>query len=283
MEIVCQNCNATYYLSDDKIPLKTKTGKCKKCGALITVLGKNELNSELDLKESKKMATTQTEFEGTNVRQFLAHKGSVIIKEFRKIAVLKSNYYDGNEAYEIAQEALEKSLEAFEKAHEAYIAAPNNAKVCENFLALSELPELPENKNPTIIVSTLILAIVKGKDQQTIFGVKLEHIGIEDYSDKTNVFIDFDELPELMEAFDFIQLKADILKPQKCDYTELIYSTKDDAQFGFYQEDNQEQTAFTNFQGKTAFLKLSDLLMLKNHLLKAQEHLISRGASIDNY
>ena len=62
-----------------------------------------------------------------------------------------------------------------------------------------------------------------------------------------------------------------------------IYSTKDDAKFGFYQETNQEQTAFTKFQDKTAYLKLSDLLMLKNHLLKAQEHLISRGASIDNY
>ncbi|MCX7066146.1 MAG: hypothetical protein NTW85_00355 [Methylococcales bacterium] len=271
MEIVCKNCNTSHFLSDDRIPLETKTGKCKKCGAAITVLGKNEANN-FNAKESLKMAITQPEFEGTNVRQFLAHKGSVIIKEFREIARLRSNYYEGNEAYE-------KATEALVKARDAYRANPNNAKALDNYLALS----VPENKNSTIIVSTLILAIVKGKDQQTIFGVKLEHIGTDEYSDETTVFIDFDELPELMESFDFIQSKADTLKPQKCDYTELIYSTKDDAQFGFFQDDEQEQTAFTKWQGKTAFLKLSDFLTLKNHLLKAQEHLISRGASIDNY
>lgn len=66
MEIVCKNCNASYYISEDRIPLETKTGKCKKCDASITVLGKNELNNEADLKESKKMANTQQEFEGTN-------------------------------------------------------------------------------------------------------------------------------------------------------------------------------------------------------------------------
>jgi predicted Zn finger-like uncharacterized protein len=63
MEIVCKNCNTSYYISEDKIPLETKTGKCKKCGTSITVLGKNELNGKLVLEE---MTTTKTEFEGTN-------------------------------------------------------------------------------------------------------------------------------------------------------------------------------------------------------------------------
>jgi predicted Zn finger-like uncharacterized protein len=272
MEIVCKNCNTSHYLSDDKIPLETKTGKCKKCGAAITVLGKNEANN-FNAKESLKMAITQPEFEGTHVRQFLAHKGSVVIKEFRSIAELKSNYYD----YSCDDEAYQKVLKAYMN------FGLNEKDEAKAEADLSAFDNLREGKNSIIAVSTLILAIVKGKDQQTIFGVKLEHIGTDEYSDETTVFIDFDELPELMEAFDFIQLKADILKPQKCDYTELIYSTKDDAKFGFFQDDEQEQTAFTKWQGKTAFLKLSDLLTLKNHLLKAQEHLISRGASIDNY
>ena len=46
MEIVCKNCDARYYLSDDKIPLETRTGKCKKCGTTITVFGKNTFNSD---------------------------------------------------------------------------------------------------------------------------------------------------------------------------------------------------------------------------------------------
>jgi hypothetical protein len=219
------------------------------------------------------MATTQTEFEGTHVRQFLAHKGSVIIKEFREIARLKSNYYD----YSPSDKAYEKLWdEAYKKAIEEVGEDKALAKI------EADLSGVREGENPTIIISTLILAIVKGKDQQTTFGVKLEYIGTLELVGR-NVFIDFDELPELMDAIDFIQSKADILKPQKCDYTELIYATRDDAQFGFYQETNQEQTTFTKFQDGTACLKLSDLLMLKNHLLKAQEHLISRGASIDNY
>jgi predicted Zn finger-like uncharacterized protein len=45
MEIVCQDCKTSHYLSDDKIPLETKVGKCKKCNAAITVLGKNDFGS----------------------------------------------------------------------------------------------------------------------------------------------------------------------------------------------------------------------------------------------
>ncbi|MFI3190876.1 hypothetical protein BCS42_12335 [Crenothrix sp. D3] len=41
MEIVCKSCNTSHYLSDDRIPLETKTGKCKQCSAPITVLGEN--------------------------------------------------------------------------------------------------------------------------------------------------------------------------------------------------------------------------------------------------
>ena len=41
MDIVCQNCNTNHHLSDDKVPLETKVGKCRKCKSPITVLGKN--------------------------------------------------------------------------------------------------------------------------------------------------------------------------------------------------------------------------------------------------
>jgi predicted Zn finger-like uncharacterized protein len=54
MEIVCKSCNTSHYLSDDKIPLETKTGKCKQCSALMTVLGKNEIDSiDLSLTNSE--------------------------------------------------------------------------------------------------------------------------------------------------------------------------------------------------------------------------------------
>jgi len=171
----------------------------------------------------------QPEFEGTNVRQFLAHRGSVVIKEFREIGKLKGKYSDA------------------------------------------------------ITVSTLILAIVKGTNRSTSHGVKLERTSTDSYSSSTSVLLDFDELHELMEAFDFIDSLATNLRPQKCDNTEVVYSTKDNAQFGFYQDNQQNQQAFVgiNPHGETTFLDLPQLIKLKGLLLSAKEHLITRGAEND--
>ena len=45
MEIVCTGCNVSYHLSEDRIPIETTTGTCKKCGAKIVVRGKNDASS----------------------------------------------------------------------------------------------------------------------------------------------------------------------------------------------------------------------------------------------
>jgi hypothetical protein len=171
---------------------------------------------------------TQQEFEGTNLRQFLAHRGSVVVKEFREVGKLKGKYSDA------------------------------------------------------IVVSTMILAILKGTNRKTSFGVKLERTGTESYSD-TSVLLDFDELNELMEAFDFIASLATNLKSKKSDYTEVIYSTKDDAQIGFYQDKHQQQQAFVKISphGELTFLDVDHLVKLKELLINAQEHLITRGAEKD--
>ncbi|MDP3838031.1 MAG: hypothetical protein Q8Q54_03820, partial [Methylococcales bacterium] len=71
MEIVCKNCNTSHYLSDDRIPLETKTGKCKQCSAPMTVLGKNALGSiELSLTQSippEQEATKNCDFCGEKI------------------------------------------------------------------------------------------------------------------------------------------------------------------------------------------------------------------------
>ena len=94
------------------------------------------------------------------------------------------------------------------------------------------------------------------------------------------MLIDFDELHELMEAFDFINSLASNLKSQKCDYTEVIYSTKDEARIGFYQENSQNQQAFVGISphGETTFLDLAQFMKLKGILVQAKEYLITRGA-----
>lgn len=44
MKVICKGCNTTYNISDDKIPLKTKIAKCKKCNTDIRILGKEDIS-----------------------------------------------------------------------------------------------------------------------------------------------------------------------------------------------------------------------------------------------
>ncbi len=173
-------------------------------------------------------SNAQPVIEGTNVRQFLAQKGSIVIKELREVGKLKAEY------------------------------------------------------DHSIIVSTMILGIVKGKTRKTSYGVRLSRTETESYSE-LSVLLDFDELPELMDSFDFIGSLSVSLKSKQCDYTEVVYSTKDDAQFGFYQTNQQDQQAFIKISphGDTTFLDVGHFVKLKTLFLNAQEHLITRGASIE--
>ncbi|MDO9214514.1 MAG: hypothetical protein Q8Q54_04935 [Methylococcales bacterium] len=79
MEIICKNCNTSHFLSDDKIPLETKTGKCKKCNAPITVLGKNATVSI----EPTPIQSTPPEPEATKNCDFCGEKILAIAKKCR--------------------------------------------------------------------------------------------------------------------------------------------------------------------------------------------------------
>jgi predicted Zn finger-like uncharacterized protein len=101
MEIVCKNCNTSHYLSDERIPLETKTGKCKQCSAPITVLGKNALDSiELSLTQS-----TPPEPEATKNCDFCGEKILAIAKKCRHCG----NMLDGSHAAN-SQSAVEPDI-----------------------------------------------------------------------------------------------------------------------------------------------------------------------------
>lgn len=133
----------------------------------------------------------------------------------------------------------------------------------------------------SIFAETLILNVIKGTKKDTSYGVRLERVDQDGDTDSA-VFLDHDELPELINAIDFITHTAEELSGQVRDYTEVTYSTKDGATFGFYHSD----------QGQLAFLKLSDhrsstflpvnrLGVLKQMLQDSRAHLQSCGASDD--
>jgi predicted Zn finger-like uncharacterized protein len=83
MEIVCKSCNTSHYLSDDKIPLETKTGKCKQCSTPITILGKNALASS----ESTPIQSTSYAINNQNknmLRAKFLQTGEIIFNENKK-------------------------------------------------------------------------------------------------------------------------------------------------------------------------------------------------------
>jgi predicted Zn finger-like uncharacterized protein len=106
MEIVCKNCNTSHYLSDERIPLETKTGKCKQCSAPITVLGKNALGSiELSLTQS-----TPPEPEATKNCDFCGEKILAIAKKCRHCGSMLDGSHAAN-----SQSAIEPDIKPAEK------------------------------------------------------------------------------------------------------------------------------------------------------------------------
>jgi hypothetical protein len=162
---------------------------------------------------------------GTDLRSFMAHRGSVIVKESRPSGHVSGMY------------------------------------------------------NAALEAETMILTKVKGAQKDVAFGVVLKHKLI-DGQGSTTAFIDFDEIDELMGALEFVETTAKELLGSTRDYTEVTYATKDNAKFGFYQ-DNGKQSAYLSLAlHDTMFLSFDGVDDLKLILSGAKNHLISCGAQL---
>ncbi|MEG4453101.1 hypothetical protein QUA52_30365 [Microcoleus sp. N9_A3] len=129
-----------------------------------------------------------------------------------------------------------------------------------------------------LAVETMLLTILKGAKRDTTYGVRLERHDSEG-DVESSAFIDFDELDELLEAIKFIHSTANELSAQERDYTEVSYSTKDSAKFGFYQSAEIQQAFVSVSENRgTTFLTLAKLASLAKIIEKSRAHLVSRGA-----
>ncbi|MCD7098992.1 hypothetical protein [Stenotrophomonas sp. MMGLT7] len=132
-----------------------------------------------------------------------------------------------------------------------------------------------------VSAETMILNVVKGTKKDTSYGVRLERSDSGGDFDSA-VFIDYDELDELIGAIDFISTTATQLQNQARDYTEVTYSTKDSAKVGFYHS-KEGQLAFlmlSDHRGNT-FLPVHRLAILKQIFQDAKSHLTASGATDD--
>lgn len=169
-------------------------------------------------------------------------------------------------------------------------SAENQGTNVGRFLANRGVIVVKENKpvgrckgehGDAIIAETVVLSVIKGTKRDTSYGVRLERTDQHGDIDSA-VFLDFDELAELISAIDFISHTADQISNQVRDYTEVTYSTKDGAKFGFYHSDHG-QLAFLKISDhrNSTFLPVSRLGVLKKIFQDSMTHLVSCGASGD--
>jgi hypothetical protein len=133
-----------------------------------------------------------------------------------------------------------------------------------------------------INVETWIIATARGKQAGQSFGIRFENIGEENRTLGSG-FLDCDEIGELVGALAYIQELANSIAGQDRDYTEVIYSSKDNIRIGFFQKSKVDQQAFFDAggNGKAVYLNFERLAVLKGALVTARDHLVSRGAVVE--
>jgi len=105
-----------------------------------------------------------------------------------------------------------------------------------------------------------------GKESQRIRGLKIEVSEGGRYERSNTSFLDLEEIESLSKALEYMGELSARWKDIKKEYTEVVFSTKDDFKIGFYQTGN-ELTAFSSsgyiVKASCFFSSLQDLNSVK--------------------
>jgi hypothetical protein len=144
-----------------------------------------------------------------------------------------------------------------------------------------EISQVRGQYGELLSVTAVLFSIMKGASRKTSYGVRIERSN-RDGSSEASAFLDFDELQELVDAFDFISALAPKMLLEQRDYTEVTYSTKDNVKFGFFQKDQQQQAfVVVASRGGNVFVSVETLASVRQAILSARTHLMSRGATLE--
>jgi predicted Zn finger-like uncharacterized protein len=182
MKIICKNCNATYNLSEDKIPLKTKIAKCKKCNADMKILGKEDMSKLSAIRNSAANLTVS--------------QPKVVASEHKET---KKCDFCGEEVLAIAKkckhcgEILDPALRQVEELKRQVVSLSNNEN-SKPVIVLNSIPNVSEEKTlykagahyfiflPSIAIVLLGLLFLNLKSIVLIFlGLTLFVFGIIDF------------------------------------------------------------------------------------------------------
>ena len=161
---------------------------------------------------------------------------------------------------EIKKETQAKETETSTKM-EAFLSKRGKIIVKNTY----ELGEISGRYGAKIKFDAMVL-FEPGQENQKILGIKIEVFGGVKYEQSDISFLDLEEIESLSDA---IKYMSDLLiKWEEVDkeYTEVIFSTKDDFKTGFYQQGTDRVVfASSGYMGKAScyFLSPADLKSLK--------------------
>lgn len=137
------------------------------------------------------------------------------------------------------------------------------------------------NFGATLEVSALISVRVKGSSRDITTGVKFEQAETSS-AHGVSAFVDLDEIDELLNACTFIRSTAAGMANERRDYTEVLYSTRDDFTIGFYQDDAKQQ-AFVRLGtiGRSLHFGIRALDEIQSAIVLAIRHVTARRAAWD--
>ena len=90
-------------------------------------------------------------------------------------------------------------------------------------------------------------------------------------------YVDFDEIAFMIGALSTIEKMSVQMQPREIEYSEVVYSTRNNDQFGFYQK-GRGQTAFARVAGVGKELSIDDLKRVREFLQSASGRLKEMGA-----
>jgi hypothetical protein len=137
---------------------------------------------------------------------------------------------------------------------------------------------LRDNHGANLELETYVCTVAKSSTsrEETSYSVRL---ACSNNGRESAALIDFDELDEIERVLRFIESSAAKIAGQKRDYTELIYSTKDNLQFGFYHDVAGRQMFFLKTDPHSHFfLEVDQIHRICEMFSKARAHLASKGA-----
>jgi hypothetical protein len=134
-----------------------------------------------------------------------------------------------------------------------------------------------ENSNK-VKIYTLIISTAKCNQAEKTFGIRFEVLDGNGEVDSV-AFLDFDEVAEFIDAFDFMGSLAERMASEQREYTEVTYITKDDLKIGFFQLHGQQQHFLhLSARGEASFLTFEKLKAMQRIVKVAADYLIKCGA-----